>query len=575
MLAYHYLSKALKLITGLNGQCPLKDLRLSLGIRSYPGPDQLSLTQPIYASGPDLRLNEFLYPTGIRPAEFHGLISQKQYDALMPLAFPNDVPTHLPLVLEQNGLSITTNMFLIEAKPLAKTADRPGMYLLILRDERWFWQWIKSTNALTDTWTHLIDGMASALGISLTLPSISSVYAKPLPHSVWTLENLRTDVWLEAALWNVGMTLVREYNGTYKGMTPAASSAQATANRRTLRIAGADSLDQLLTDGDANVTGNALVPSQLDVTFQKVLTTGGYINSSDGSVQVPYYRNIGDRYTISVSPTQAGYPGITGYGYTLTLNDMAEALFTTVGSMTPTNTTELEDLAYQMANDYFSATLDGLTEVYPGVQPWVPEGHHDLLIKWNHMQQSTMLQNNAINYTFNNYYLHHFADSPSPIITPGFTGTDPQTGNQYVNGIFVGEGCGLRSSGECALTTANFNLICTPIVELFVDTAGLAPTSVMRYVAGNPLAITSWNVADLECGYFFLFENVGTYGGSYFPITFATDTTFIPPGIPGRDFIIPPGSSCVMSFDGTVIRPVTCPTPIAATLGITFNGQCQ
>ena len=129
------------------------------------------------------------------------VISLTQRQQILQAAYGTDgTPLFMPLVMQADDIThpdnsggITTQMRVLEMRVLAQTGGSlDGFYLLTLVDER-FDGWRQSAGEIQcpelASWSTLIDTLTTALGIDLSVPTISSVFGTPEPDSdLWTNE---------------------------------------------------------------------------------------------------------------------------------------------------------------------------------------------------------------------------------------------------------------------------------------------------------------------------------------------------------------------------------------------------
>lgn len=381
------------------GPMPLYDTRIMTEPRSWPGPYLVGITYPFrYPTRPKLRPNMFYYPNGAtRWAEAHFLISESQYALLA-----SKLGTKQTLIVN----TVSTGMFGLSARILAKVGNEPGLYLLTLVDERYFFQY-KNGGTITlddtDTWASLISYLATQLGISISAFSVGAVYGQPQPLTDLGGVCENAAILLDACLTNVGLTLVRNFNGTYSVLTTSQSVTQETANSPSFKIAG----------GNNNVGVNlgGVMPGSVTVTFPYRLCDDGAFVDVQAN-HLPFGQITGSRYIKEVTITQAGYGAYTGIANTTkTFHDNAEAWVLAVAQTLPTNKSQLDTLALKIAQDYYAALLAGLDLILPCSYAWTPEGNNDILWVWSTDSCYTRIQRTPWNYGVEEL-LHHFPGPP-------------------------------------------------------------------------------------------------------------------------------------------------------------------
>lgn len=394
---------------------------LTLDQRSWPGPKLLGLTYPFRYPESDYKIGDFFYPTGAsRWSEFNAVITQREYDLIVAAAFlgSNFPPLSQPFVMQQDNVTLTTSLYTLPPKPLAKFGTLPGLYLLTLVDERYYFQNFSAGRlTITDstTWTSLISNLASVLGISLTLTTpIESDYGQPHPDCELTSNYENAALLLDACLTNIGRDLVRNFDGTYAAPTFAESAATVAANRllRTQVLAGGDFLQTLLTNGNANLTVEAILPASVTVTFPKrVIGTNAYVNPV--ASHVPYGRVQGDVVAKTFTLSDAGFSAYgSGTPGSKTLHDTAEAWLYASTDSTAANDSQLTTLALKLAEDFYMNQIEGTDVSFPLIAAWTPEGFHDLMFRWNCDRCYTRILRDAYNLGVEEM-LHHFVSPPA------------------------------------------------------------------------------------------------------------------------------------------------------------------
>ena len=390
-----------------DGSIPLKDVRITTDNRPYLAGTYLTgLAQPFkWPSRPDLRFGEFFYPNyASRWAEAHFLITQDQYDEIMPLCFPtgDGTPTPQDFIMQQDDTNtITTSLYLLPPRPLAKYGDNPGLWLITLVDERYYWQYKNPGALILDdgtTWESLILSLAASLDITLSI-TVNPVYGQPQPLSDFYSNYQNAAILMDAALWNVGCVLSRNLDGTYSALRNSESDTIIRANipKPLLILGGGDAFADALTDDDPNLTMNSVLPASVTVTFPKrIISTGDYVNAQES--HIPYPRTVGDVWEEVITLADLGYsfPGVTGT--TKVLETTGEAWQVSDFDITPVNEVQCHDYAMQVAADFYANQLEGLDYTLPSIIPWAPEGVNDLIFLWCRDHCYTRIQHKPWNF---------------------------------------------------------------------------------------------------------------------------------------------------------------------------------
>src|SRR5579859_637678 len=362
-----------------------------------------ALAWPPPPSRPQLGLNEFWYPTGAaRWAEGRFLATETNVLSMINAAYSHtNGTTALPLVIRADVSGqptdidptpgITTNMYMLPPRPLLQTDDgRDGLYLVTLVDERYYAHLNHTTvhfdNA--EAWSDYFTSLATALGITLTVPTISASYGFPsLDSSLWaTGEN--PAYLMDAAAWAVSCTVVRNFDGTYKLVAHTDTSYNTT--RPKINIAGG-AFSDALDSQNLIPTLEAVLPAFVQVTFPRYWTDYGYIDTT-GTVAKPgrYIPRVSEPYLDVVTKTVAianstaldvqnnAISSYNGTG-TKTLKSTGKAYFTNFTDTTAVNDTDLQSLAQLLADGYWAYQARGMDECYLGVRGIQPEAAHDIL----------------------------------------------------------------------------------------------------------------------------------------------------------------------------------------------------
>lgn len=350
------------------------------------------------------KVGEFFYPTGAsRWGCFRGLATAEQVKAMYTATAGGTPATFTMRGCPVGQLSATftvqTNMRMLAATQLGEHGNRyPGLYLVTLVDDRYYWQDSDITLApisATDTWATLIARAATALTITLTYSTIQAAYGRPEPDSqLWTTAESAATV-LDALAANIGRVLIRTLNGTYTLQTPAEAAAIATTNRNAVlnavgRLAGGDPFDSASPfGGDLGEGRNPSVPSVVRVNYPLYVTGNDpvphFLNPRYDSERPTawYSESFGSVFAVDIPVASGGasVSGVAGVG-TVSVRDTAKALVSgeAQAQILPYNASGLTALAGQVAQDFYAArTLAPFDERYPGTYVWTPEGLHDIV----------------------------------------------------------------------------------------------------------------------------------------------------------------------------------------------------
>jgi len=465
------------LLEWVDARLPLGDLRLLLPPASpYPGKNLADIAYPYLPAPPEVRLGQYFYPTGAsRWSQFVGVIHEDAKIAMEDAAFPVgqsaqpgtftlqcDVGDGFGADAASNG-GIQTQLYLLPPQPLSSFGSDFGkLYLCVLVDERFYWQWENAGELHPDdvmTWDVLLDDLANVLGITLTGPSpVPSVYGVPGEDSAFYSNYENPAVLLDAAAANIGCVVVRNLDGTYQLQTYHDADLASTGNRPNppLSMAGGDAFVVDDTANNVARAANAVLPTTVAVTFPKVVINGPMVDGRD--IRDKNKRSYGDVYGKPVDLLTYGpanYQGVDGHK---TFHCTAWALYNNAGDASPVNQTALDALAVQLAKDFWDSKLNGIDQSYPGIRAWVPEGANDVLWYYNGTIAYTRVQRKPWNFEVTEFQ-HQltgtaagYAENPFPAKIIGASGT----AYSWVEQEFTGNGATAdRSGGRSGTTTVH------------------------------------------------------------------------------------------------------------------------
>lgn len=249
----------------------------------------------------------------------------------------------------------------------ASVTDPHGLWILPIVDERYYWQYIGLGGvSITDgaTWESVMQSCATALGITLNIDTIPAAYGSPDTVSFNAGRNANAAQVLDACAWSVGHRIILEYmaapggpDSYYPGVYRSCSWSTSTSRRTyNLSIPNAGGALQSGTLTPASLNFAAANPAAIRVVFQKW---------ANGIPLDEYYSktcNAAD-YTSNGSTS----------GVTLTIQTSAYANYTAGGGV-PDNQTACDNLAAQIATDFYQQTAWLQDSVYPGVWRGIETG---------------------------------------------------------------------------------------------------------------------------------------------------------------------------------------------------------
>ena len=438
--------------------------------------------------GPDARveLNVLKYPWGAtRFAVGHYLADLKQLNLIRQVVYANNSYQSAPLVLADGKRTMTTNLWMLPARPLTGIPNISGqLWLLTLVDSRWFWPTIAAATITVSggvtQWTDLFASLATALGETITVDTISSNYVSPSIDLAGSYDSLPQI--LDAACASVGMRLVRNLDGTYR--VSSAATAKATVAANLLNAWPVRSGGALALTSTAPTDLGAMVPASVTVAFPQT-GTGIIVQNLYG-------------VTVTLASLQlADYGAVTGFAggnRVLFSTDIAQ-----FSSGTLTNATEITNLATQIVSDWYEWVPGTLDETFIGMEPWNPEGQHD--IEWRHCEGAVVTRVRCGPWRDDVTELYHYG-------TYGSIYTGP-----------IGEHGGTVSSGTVNITNSTFNTTSSTINNTNSTIVNTGDT-----ITNNSTTTESWAGAVTYTGTVNNTSNTINFTGTTFDVL--TSSTF-------------------------------------------------
>lgn len=200
-------------------------------LRYHPTHEDSQWTMDGHDPEAPIKLNTYTHPThASRWGIGYFLVTSTELEKIRRRAYPStesDRYKSLPLVIGAGDYKITTDLFMLPARPLFQIDGFEQLYLLVLVDKRWYW-WEKSA-AITvtegaTTWATLISSIATALGETITTDTIDSDYLKPSAAFQDYYGHL--PLLLDGILTSIGHVLVVKLDGTV--VTQQATTARTS-----------------------------------------------------------------------------------------------------------------------------------------------------------------------------------------------------------------------------------------------------------------------------------------------------------------------------------------------------------
>lgn len=385
---------------------------------------------PNFPDNPPLVAGRFFYPThASRWSWYIGVVGQTHL-GLIEDQLEGAQPVSLPFIMQaddvthiDNSGGINTPMFMLPPRPLGVTSStnpREPLYLIVLVDERYNWQFrpagVIDTTALA-TWDTFLASLETSLGITVSHDVFSAAYLSPEPDSDLYSSYESAALLMDAIGWNTGRTFVRNYDATYSFIRPgnAAFSRPSTPRYRAF---GGDIYDPQET-GVVQPWINAALPEKVIVTFPKFNNaTGLFVDPDrDGFFVKDSYGAV---YAIQVTLAELGTPYDNYVGVadlSKFIHDTCKALVLLDTDPIPINDATLNALAMQLAADYYDQQLTALDEAYNGIRDWAPDPLNDLIFE---MQPPNLVQTRVMRkpWDFQAWQMQHHVDStPQPTVT--------------------------------------------------------------------------------------------------------------------------------------------------------------
>lgn len=332
-----------------------------------------SLAVPNYPDPPRPRINALYWPTGaMRWSWFYGIVDTERLDAIISkvsAASSTDPPR-----LRIGGLGRTehlgTQMYMLPPRKLTSPGGsldgrNQALWLLPLVDERYFWQsqyhdYGEKTSS--SDWDDLFDTLSASVtsvGGEFSVNAVVSAYGKP-PYQELDREYDSVPPLLDSAAHSVGMRVVRYLDGSVNLLNWASSESSLDGNRRPSsekwNLLAGDEFDQKY---DAPV-----YPPTLRIAFRRY----------------KYNRVVVDYYEKDEAIASHSSRSQQDIGATYRIHSTALANYST-GSIG--NQTNLDNLASQIASDFYDSLKYRYDYTFAGFYPWLPCGYDDYVM-WNY-----------------------------------------------------------------------------------------------------------------------------------------------------------------------------------------------
>jgi hypothetical protein len=280
------------------------------------------------------------------------------------------------------------NVYLLPPHPVSANNSNPNsLWILPVVDARYFWQFATSSviGTLTQapafkTWAALFTAVGSALtGIAgiddpanLTGAGLPSAYLNPYQWAFSRGTYQSAAVMMDAMLASIGARLVPRPQTIYPGsLNPNTNAPFIISNYQFAQTT--------LQAG----TGQQVGALQVGVLNPPLGDTAATIPSSV-TVVFPYFKNgilptdaLSSRFTLTYVPAQVGFGGfLTNPNYTKTIRSTCPADFNS-GGLNPDNLIALQNLAQQIAQDFYGWFTFWQDQTYISVTGRLPTGFDD------------------------------------------------------------------------------------------------------------------------------------------------------------------------------------------------------
>jgi hypothetical protein len=326
---------------------------------------QVGIDSPGYPDPPPARLNELYWPTGAsRWARGFFLCTGEKLVELRGIAWSGDADTSIVLRIGDDDAppedELAISVRLIAAYPIGEglaTERSEDLWLLVVSDDRYHWQ-NRSCESLvvtkTSTWAEVFTHLEGKLGITLEREEVTSPYLSPDPEELTRRYHNAASL-LDAVAHTVGCRIVRLIDGAFKMLTWEQSVEQYTTNLETFtakRVLG-------------RVAYVGPVPEKVTATFRKYTEHRPYGNGTVYTYDKSPAAPVDDEESL-----------VTIAGTRKVIISTCYANFT-AGSGTPDNNTKLDDLADQLATDFYESAKHRYDITYAGAIDWVFTGYDD------------------------------------------------------------------------------------------------------------------------------------------------------------------------------------------------------
>lgn len=342
----------------------LDDLRHIAPPHEYePSPNYDRTARPI-------RFNSLYWPTGAtRWGTFYGLANTATKTAIS-----NSIATDLTsgsgtgtanlvfeLTQETSGnkrtVTKTASMFLLPPRQI--TASGEDLWIIPLVDQRYWWQFKHSgdiTVLTSTTWDGLYTTLGTQLGVTISADTVGADYLIPDPEQL-SVKYANAAAVLDSVAHSVGQRIVVALDGTVQAQGWTIAKATVVVN---------DALPANVVAGKGFSLEHWRAPAAVLSTFREL---------ANGSRECDF-----GFYTSSVGPTAAQFNSTNQVIPNTVKRIESTAYADTTISSTPANQTALDDLATQIAFDYYESLARQYDITLAALENWTPSAYDDCII---------------------------------------------------------------------------------------------------------------------------------------------------------------------------------------------------
>lgn len=343
---------------------------------AWPGVDRLAWPFPGMTRARPVRPQTLFWPAGAsRWAVGHFFATDQELAQIRQKVFANSTYNPATLLMQdgRTGMSISPNLWMLPPRPIAQPVPPlgqtvNGLWLLTLVDDRfWWWQSAAQITVTegTTSWIDLLAACETAIGASIAAEPIAGAYLQP--SGSLTANYQYVPLLLDAVAYNVGQRIVRRLDGTVLSMAArTARTNQVTALATWTRAAGGQCQ---LTD----LVG--VLPDVVAVVFPELQPVGAdpqWLSRNNyvlkpSSYQKPHELSI-TLASLKLSEVPAGFLS----------NGGVKVFRDTAQWFNGSNAAQLNELATQIATDWYLWQLGILDVSFAGVAPYQPDGLGDI-----------------------------------------------------------------------------------------------------------------------------------------------------------------------------------------------------